>query len=133
MDNTPLVDQQKDAGAQLLERLRSVDFDVTVAVWILITNERQWRLYIASAEVTRIGLAAAFRVVNIEIGKLNNPWVQNSDVRLIGGSESVAVAAVRNGSERFATNFGGRTLGDVIIDDAYIYPLSGASIHEASC
>jgi len=41
MDNTPLVDQQKDAGAQLLERLRSVDFDVTVAVWILITNERQ--------------------------------------------------------------------------------------------
>ena len=57
MDNTPLVDQQKDAGAQLLERLRSVDFDVTVAVWVLITNERQWRLYIASAEVTRIGLA----------------------------------------------------------------------------
>jgi hypothetical protein len=132
MDIKTLVDEQKDAGEQLLTRLRSKGFDVTVGLWAFITDEDEWRLYIASSDVERVGLAQAFVTVNRELVNSTGQWVQNSDVRLIESRDPIAVDAVRNGSDRFPTNFGGRKLGGSIIDGAYIYPLSGASIRDES-
>jgi hypothetical protein len=132
MDNQTLVDEQKNEGDQFLQRLREVKFEVAVGFWALTTDEERWFLYIASPEIDRQGLAAAFSLVNIELGRLDSHWIQRSDIRLISSTDPIAVEAINYGRDRFPTNFGGRKLGSLIIERAYIYPMASVSIQNAS-
>ena len=132
MDNQTLVKEQIDDGQKLLQQLRETGFDVAAGFWALTTDDARWIFYIASAEVDAQGLAAAFRVVNNVRARAHCLWIPGSDVRLISSNDPMATDAVSFGSDRFATRFGGRKLGGLIIESAYIYPMSGVSVHSAS-
>lgn len=68
-----------DDGTLLLKHLGEKGFDVAVGFWALTTDDARWILYITSPEVDRLGLAKAFRVVNIELARSNCHWIQRSD------------------------------------------------------
>lgn len=121
MDNQTLVNDQTVAGTELLARLKSAGIAVTVAFWAFATEDERWYLYIASPMVDAEGLAVAYRKVNIELGRLQNPWIQRNELRLISNIDPIAQEALEYADGHFATTYGGRTLGRLIVDVAYIY------------
>ncbi len=121
MDNETLVNDQTDAGSELLARLKSAGIAVTVAFWAYATQNQRWYFYIASPVVDDEGLAMAYRKVNIELGRLRTPWLQRNELRLISNTDPIAQEALEYADDQFATTYGGRKLGNLIVDGAYIY------------
>lgn len=121
MDNETLVSDQTDAGSELLARLKSAGIAVTVAFWAFATEDQRWYFYIASPVVDDEGLAMAYRKVNIELGRLRSPGLQRNELRLISNTDPIAQEALEYADDQFATTYGGRTLGSLIVDGAYIY------------
>lgn len=122
MDTATLVIEQIDDGKQLVDHLRQNGYDVAVAFWVLTTAEELWFLYIASPVVETDGLAAAYRKVYSELTRSQVHWVSRSDIRLIGSQNPLALEAIAYQSDSLPTRYGGRKLGNLIVDDAYIYP-----------
>jgi hypothetical protein len=122
MDTTTLVEESIADGEQLISHLKQNGFDVDVAFWVHTSEEGLWFLYIASPVVDTEGLAAAFRRVYRELSRYQVRWVLRSDIRLIGSHDPIAVDAIAYRSGALATRYGGRRLGNMIIEEAYIYP-----------
>ena len=121
MDNETLVNERTDAGSELLTRLKSAGIAVAVAFWAYATEDQRWYFYIATPMVDDEGLAMAYRKVNIELGRVQNHWIQRNELRLISNTDPIALGALAYADDRFATTYGGRTLGSLIVDGAYIY------------
>lgn len=122
MDTATLVIEQKEDGKQLVDHLRQNGFDVPVAFWVLATGEERWFLYIASPVVEMDGQAAAYRKVYSELSSSQVQWIARSDIRLIGSQSPLALDAIEYQRSTLATNYGGRMLGNMIVEEAYIYP-----------
>ena len=122
MDTATLVDEQIDEGKLLVDHLKSVGVDVTVAFWVLTSDERLWLLYIASSLVDTDGLAAAFRRIYSELGHCQVRWVSRSDIKLIGSRNPIALDAIAYQRDTLPARYSGRKLGNMIIEEAYIYP-----------
>ena len=122
MDTATLVNEQIDDGQRLVDHLRQNGFDVVVAFWVLTSEEGLWFLYIASDVVDDDGLAAAYRVVYRELSRISVRWVSRSDIKLVGRQNPIALDAVAYRSSLLTTRYGGRKLGNMIVEDAYIYP-----------
>lgn len=137
MDQELLVNDQLDAGRQLLERLTDSGFTITAAFWARQTNEDGWYLYIASPLVDERGQTATYRIVQDVLRKDPNPWLGPLDVRMISTADPMAKAAAeiirpKAATGPFAvpnpkpypgmTRFGGASLGGVNVDGVYIYP-----------
>jgi hypothetical protein len=125
MATDTLVDNQIDAGRELLLRLARSNFDVTAAYWVKIGDEGRWLLYVVSKAVEEKGLAAAYRDAYGELQAINNPWVSLSDLKLLHPHDPIA--------RDFAALFGQRPgrvparayrmlLGNEAIEEAYVYP-----------
>ena len=122
MDTATLEIELIDDGKKYLDHLRRVGVDVRVAFWALTTEEETWYLYIASRLVDDDGLAAAYRKIYPELARSQVEWVARSDIKLISSQSPIADEAVAFQDARLATKFGGRKLGNLIVEDAYIYP-----------
>ncbi len=122
MDTATLVNERIDEGQQFVEHLRRNGFDVVVAFWVLTTAEERWFLYIATPVVDSEGPAAAYANVTGELSKSQLRWISRSDIRLIESHSPLALEAMAYQSNSLPTRYGGRKLGNLIIDDAYIYP-----------
>lgn len=130
MDSIPLVDAQKIDGERLRDQLVQNGFEVTAACWAKPVNEDRWSLYIASPVVDRLGPPGAYREAYRLLRTLGQSWVSPSDVKLIGERHPIAQHAAS-----LARGYPGPThsraplLGDIFVDEAYIYPLGpGASV-----
>jgi len=121
MDNETLVSDQTDAGSELLARLKSAGIAVTVAFWAYATEDQRWYFYIATPMVEEEGIAMAYRKLNIELGRIRSPWLQRNELRLISNIDPIALGALEYADDQFATTYGGRALGSLIVDGAYIY------------
>ena len=125
MDRGPLVEMQIDDGAKIVEAIREGGFDAPAAWWMKASEEGEWFLYIASRVVDDRGIAAAYRLAHSLIRPLGTLWVEWSDVKLVSPENPVAkdvLAIVAKYNDRMATRYGGKRLGNVSIDGAYIYP-----------
>lgn len=123
MDTTTLVNEQIDDGKRFVDHLRQSNFEVLVACWVLTSEEGLWFFYVASPVVDTDGLAAAYRKVYGELTKSQIQWIARSDIKLIGSHNPIAVDAVAYQSNRLVTRFGGRQLGNLTVEEAYIYPM----------
>jgi hypothetical protein len=124
MDQGALVEGQVDEGRKLIERLSRSHFDVTAALWIKDGEEGQWLLYIASKVVDDKGLRAAYKDFHaaIETGELF--WIDTFDLRLIGVADPITKDVLdifRRHPARIPTRYRGPQLGNLAIDQAYIY------------
>ena len=121
MDTATLVDEQIEEGKGFIDHLRQSGIDVAAALWVLTSEDQLWFFYIASSEVETSGLAIAYRKVYAELANCPIRWILRSDIKLIGQTNPIAVDAIRYRS-KLATRYHGRTLGNLIVEEAYIYP-----------
>lgn len=137
MDQDALVNEQTEAGRQLIAALVEAGFEVRVAFWAKPTEEEKWFLYLASPFVDDKGPRTAYRFVHDVLRNMPDLWIDPLEVRVVGLKDSLAEAAlavtqpkipnspfaVRNAKpHQGMIRFGGATLGGVSIDGAYIYP-----------
>ena len=63
MDNATLVKPDIEAGRQLLQGLDEANFDVQAAFWFYREESEEWRLYIATPLVAKMGPRESSRCV----------------------------------------------------------------------
>jgi hypothetical protein len=129
MDSDSLVINQIDDGKKLVNLLIEKGFDVLAAFWVRTTEDGQWTLYIASGEVDGKGVATAHRELYSVYRSIPDAWVLLSDVKLIGANDPMTkeVLEIQNRfPSRLATRSRRKLLGDLAIDEVYIYPISQA-------
>ncbi|MBY0526347.1 MAG: hypothetical protein K2R98_23335 [Gemmataceae bacterium] len=125
MDQGTLVENQIDDGARVVNKLRETGFDVIAAWWMKTSEEGQWFLYIASHEVDRKGIAAAYRAIHTVMGSLGRLWVDRFEVKLVNPQNPITkdvLDILARYPAASATRYGGKRLGNVSIDDSYLYP-----------
>jgi hypothetical protein len=119
-----LVETQIDDGQRLVEQLVRDSFEVTVAFWFRTSEEDLWHLYIASPLVDAEKPGDAYRYLYASLSKLPGSWIQLSDIKLVNDANPIARAAMAVRDRypaRLATRYGGKRLGNVPIEEAYIY------------
>lgn len=125
MDQDPLVKSQIDGAERLIVQLRRDGFRVTMACWAKTAEEGIWYLYIASPEVEENGPAAAYRAVQASLQRCPDSWLKLPEIKLIGDTDAMTRHVqwlVANHPRRVATLYGGKQLGGLPVDEAYIYP-----------
>ncbi len=123
MDQGPLVNEEINAGAQLV-----LDFDkykpVEVAFWLKASNDEFRYLYIASDRIKDTNLDVAYGEVFQLANGMQSPYLDPFRVKLINAKHPLANAAV-DINQRFpsskGTRFGGTLFGGILADDVYIY------------
>jgi hypothetical protein len=129
MDTETLVDRVIDDGQKLVEALRQHGFDMSAAFWLKASEDDRWSFYIVSPAVDREGLAHAYRRLHPLVRAMPQPfWIDPLAIKLIGPSNPIAqdVLAIhgRAGPPHVSPiRWGGRKLGNVNVEDAYLYPL----------
>lgn len=125
MDTESLVEEKVDAGRKLISRLMSDGFDVAAACWLKTSEEGEWFLYVASEDVDKKGLAAAYREAYGALQARGDDGVSMSQLKLISPSHPIALDVLdihRRYPARIATRTRRPQFGNVAIDEAYIYP-----------
>lgn len=124
MDQGPLVIEEIDAGASLAREFDQYE-PIKAAFWLKASDEEQRYLYLASDGIDDTNFDVAYAEVLRLANKLRSPHLDPFRVKLIGGDDPLALAAIDT-QKRFpgptATRFGGKSFGDMSVDDVYIYP-----------
>lgn len=131
MDTELLVDDRIDEGRALISELFTDAFDVAVAMWIKTSEEGRWFFYVGSSSVEVQELGNAYRRVYACLSRIPNSSIALSDIKLVNVGHAIARDAIairdRNPA-RIPTRYHGKRLGNLSIEDAYIYPQVSASI-----
>lgn len=125
METNLLVENQIDDGQRLIDQLTREEFQILVAFWLQTSEEGLWQLYLASPLFDSEKMGEAYRKVYSALQKGTPSWVSPSDIKLINGASPVALAAVElrdRHSGRLPTRYHGKRLGNIPIEEAYIYP-----------
>jgi hypothetical protein len=77
MDNATLVKPDIDAGRKLLEGLDCAKFDVRAAFWFYREESEEWRLYIATPLVKKLGPREAYSKV---LDVIKEPQIEGIDL-----------------------------------------------------
>jgi len=112
MDQATLVEHQIDDVPKLIDELKVDNFDVKAAFWLYTSEAGQWFLYLVSD------------VVDQKMKRLTKLWIDPFEVKLVGTGDPVAKAVIDFVSKQhapLATRVRGTNLGDVYIENAYIY------------
>lgn len=130
MDHELLVDQKIEDGKFLITGLVRQGFDVTIAFWARTSEEGLWFFYIGSASVHAIGLADAYRAVYGILQQLPHTEISISisSIKIIEADTPVAKDAIMVRDRypaRLPTRYQGKRLGNMAIEEAYIYPPMG--------
>ena len=132
MDQTTLVGNQIGDGEKLVKELVRNRFDVTAAFWAKTSEEGSWFLYIVSKAVDELGLRKAYRLLNDIVGKTPDLGLSPLNVKLIGVSNPIAKDALdaqrhlSSWSSKVLNRYSGSRLGDVYVDETYLYPPVGS-------
>lgn len=121
-----LVDEQIENGRDLIAELVEDGFDVTVAFWARTSEEGLWFLYIGSTSVGVHSLGEAYRRAYACLRRLTNTWIALSEIKLVHATNPIAQEAIvirdKFPGGRLPTRIGGKRLGNLSIEEAYIYP-----------
>ena len=126
MDQATLVEHQIDDVPRLIDQLKRDNFDVKAAFWLYTSESEQWFLYLVSDVVDQKGITEAYKAVYKVMKRLPNLGIDRFEVKLVGPGDPVAKAVIDFLSKQHApvaTRVRGTNLGDVYIENAYIYYL----------
>jgi hypothetical protein len=133
VDTNTLVSDLIDDGRKIVEQLPQEGFDVTAAFWLKAADDGQWYFYIVSPVAESERLNDAYRRLYTIIRQVCRPlWLDPLEVKLIGPSNPIAkdVLAIHNhapGQRGCPIRWGGKQLGKVPVEEAYLYPLPAAA------
>lgn len=129
MDSDALVEEKIDEGRRFVAQLRLKNFDTTAALWVKTSDEGRWFLYVVSKAFVERGAAAAYRDAYGILREMQPSWLSFSEIKLVGPDNPLArdVVALRDRhTGRMPTRYRGTALGNLIIEEAYIYPSGSA-------
>jgi hypothetical protein len=128
MAQATLVEMEIKEGQRLIDWLTQAGVVVTAAAWVHETESGDWYLYLATPLVGEDGATrAAYRPINTVIREMEkegfgmDPFAK----KVVGPHDPIAkdIVAHRRGRPGGAlTPFRGSRLGDLDIEEAYIYP-----------
>jgi hypothetical protein len=127
MAQASLVEMQITEGQTLIDRLTHEGIGVTAAAWIKESESGDWYLYLVTPLVSEDGATkAAYRRINAVIREMEKEGfgMDPFEKKVIGPHDPIArdMVANRGGPARIPTRFRGSHLGDLAVDEAYIYP-----------
>lgn len=134
MDTELLVDNRVDDGQKLVWNLAKLSFDVSVAFWVKTSEEGLWFLYIGSASLEPSKIADAYRTLYSCLKQIPGTSLSISELKLIQVGNPIAqdAIAIRDRHPgRLPVRFHGDRLGNMSIDEAYIYPRVGGQMSSA--
>ena len=124
MDQATLVGPQIDDVTKLVDQLRRDGFDVKAAFWLYTSESDQWYLHIASDAVDQKGLFEAYSALGRTRRQLPDLAIGPFEVKLVAPSDPIAKAIIdflAQRPTRRPERIRGTRLGNVYIDDAYLY------------
>jgi hypothetical protein len=126
MDQNPLVSEYRDTGEQIASRCVAAGIGITAAFWVKLSEDGRWYLYLASREVEDRGLIDAFKRVLAVIRQMDPPPPLDTlgDLKLIGATNPITrdvLAIQARYPAPLSTWYRGRQLGNLAIDEAYLY------------
>ena len=128
MAQATLVEMQLQEGQRLIDRLIKEGVAVTAAAWVKETESGDWYLYLATPLVTEDGgKRPAYHRVNAVILEMQREGFAMDPIekKVIGPHDPIARDMVANRRGRPGgppTPFQGSRLGDLTVEEAYIYP-----------
>jgi hypothetical protein len=128
MAQASLVEMQIKEGQTLLERLDHEGIAVTAAGWVKESESGDWYLYLATPLVGEDGATRpAYGRVNAVIRKMEEEGFRMDpfDKKVIGPHDPIAKALATHRQARPGgppTRFRGSRLGELYVEEAYIYP-----------
>jgi hypothetical protein len=128
-----LVDDQIDGGQMTIDRFLEDGLDVAVAFWIK-TDEGFWRLYIASPFFDDRKPGENYLKVRESLRKVPDPEVQFWPIYLINDQNPAARDALKiagHPGKKEGIRYRGPRLGDLPIEEAYIYPRPRIPVRQA--
>jgi hypothetical protein len=96
-----------------------------MASWVKPVEAGRWSLYIATPLLDEKGATRAYREVYRVLRSLENPWVTDSDISLVGQDEPItrdALEIIRRYPARLPTRSRRSQLGNLAVEESYIYP-----------
>jgi hypothetical protein len=125
VDQEVLVDEAIEEGHDLIMKLIGEGCDVKVAFWARKRDGRLWSLYIATKPVAKASREDLWGVVLDAMEQVRPRTFDLTSLSLIQPKSPSATAAMKASQTRHphrATRLLECTLGDLPIDEAYIYP-----------
>jgi hypothetical protein len=127
MDTDLLVDDLIAGGRKLAAELVRDGLDVTAVGWLKPRDAGRWYLYIASKGVDEKGALSAYRAVHAALQRLPGLGISSQDIKVVGADQPLTKAMLEIEplqAQSILSRFREGLLGDVVVDDVYIYPPS---------
>ena len=124
MDTNPLVTEEVDAGAELIQRFQEY-MPVEAAFWLNPSDEGRWVLNIVSPKIDVATFDLGFAEILRLVREMRTPYIDPFQVGLIGSDDPLAKAAIeanRKYPGPMPTRFRGKNFGGVPVEEVYIYP-----------
>jgi hypothetical protein len=122
VDSVALVENQIVDGRRFIELLGLKEIDIMAAAWVKTSDEGIWFLYLATEEVDKKGLSAAYReIYGVLRSEMPDASFSTSEVKLIAKAHPITkdISATRDDRVPNASiRFGGSMLGGLGIEDA---------------
>jgi len=125
MDQGPLVNEQIDAGAKLINAFDKYK-PVQAAFWVKESDDGQWYLYLASDQIDDSNFDLAYGEILRVLGAGPHLWLDPFQVKVTGVEDpmtKVVLGLMRKYPGRMPLRYPGGQLGPLNIEDAYIYPI----------
>ena len=128
MAQATLVEMQINEGQRLIDRLVQEGVAVTAAAWVKESESGDWYLYLVTPLVSEGGgKRPAYHRINTVIREMHKEGfgMDPYDKKVIGPHDRIAKDMVANRGGRPGgppTPFRGSRLGDLAVEETYIYP-----------
>jgi hypothetical protein len=129
MGTESLVDELIDDGQRLVEEVSQHGLPVVAALWLKASENEKWYFYIVSPVVDAEGLVQAYKRLHPLVRGVREPLrIDPLEIKLIGPSNEIAKDVLEiyrraRGPRVSPIRWGGKSLGSMSIEDAYLYPL----------
>ena len=124
MDQSPLVNEQIEAGADLLREFANYA-PIESAFWLKTDPEDRRHLYIVSDQIDSKNSREARMEVGRIMGKLDDPHLESLLVRFVRSDDKLAQAAAelrRRYPNAKAIHYRNKNLAGRDTDELYLYP-----------
>ncbi len=127
MVKTALVGPEIDRGAKLIEALDSAKLKVDVALWAVLPEYDDWRIFISSRHFDKLDLRQSYDLLQAAAATAGFTAYNAPPIMILPMSDPM----IKDLRKRYAKvgnvegmRPGGRMIGDRFVEDGYVYRIS---------
>ena len=124
MDQAALVSIDLEQGAKVLDALDKSDLEISVALWLHLSEYGDWRLGVSSRKLDGVDRLSAYGLIRKALDA-QKVTVQNTPPVMIFRMTDPMIKSLRKAYSKVrdvkGTRLGGQPMGDRFLESAYIY------------